>query len=532
MRVLIYLWMLVAFVSLPTLLHAVDPQPDGQQEIDEGVALFRTEDYVHALLLFERAEKMNPNSAILHNTIGLTLSKLGQADKAEAEYLRAIRLDPNLEGPRTNLGVSYLVLGKYQVAENQFRHALSISPQDPFVHYYLATLYLKTSRDREAVAEFPLAKTLIEGDPSLMVQMAKAEVHLDNPDCAEEIIDELETKSVIGVHDEYDLAVLFGQKSLYPAMLRRLQKMAQIEPTSWEAKFDVAIALLYNGRYADAATILEDVAASRPEDANVWSLLGAAHEQSGDTTRALEDYRRAMNADPSDPQRYLDYTRLLMELDQYDEAAEVVASGINRTPHDYALAIRAGAIKFSQGDMGAARSIFEGAIRSNPHVALAYYGLAQTYLHEGNEQKARDILNAALKSTGPDPKLEYLLGVVLEHSLDPTESIAALSKAIELNPGAPEPHYELGKVFLRSGKLQQAQHEFEKVIAVKPDDAAAFFQLSQVYKKLKLDQEAREAATKAKQLNEKRHAETFEDQTRRFAGLRPVEENNEASRNR
>src|ERR1700691_1049221 len=116
MKVILCFLSIASLLSVPALAQSTASRAPAQGEMEEGLDRFRNQDYTQALLCFERAEKLDSSSAVLHNLIGVTFSKVGQPDKAEVEYLDAIRLDPTLEGPHTNLGVSYLLSGKYERA--------------------------------------------------------------------------------------------------------------------------------------------------------------------------------------------------------------------------------------------------------------------------------------------------------------------------------------------------------------------------------------------------------------------------------
>jgi tetratricopeptide (TPR) repeat protein len=95
--------------------------------------------------------------------------------------------------------------------------------------------------------------------------------------------------------------------------------------------------------------------------------------------QALEAYRAAIVADPSNPDRTLDYTRLLMDTDHYDEAIQVVQTGMGEAAATAPLQLRLGAIEMVKGDYAAAREAFQAALTTDPELDAAYVGLAQTY---------------------------------------------------------------------------------------------------------------------------------------------------------
>ncbi|MBV8277418.1 MAG: tetratricopeptide repeat protein [Verrucomicrobia bacterium] len=65
-------------------------------------------------------------------------------------------------------------------------------------------------------------------------------------------------------------------------------------------------------------------------------MLGAAYEARGVYPKALKSYASAVRNDPDNPDLYLGYTRLLMDLDRYGEAAYIVQQGMKSAPDTYA----------------------------------------------------------------------------------------------------------------------------------------------------------------------------------------------------
>ena len=107
---------------------------------------------------------------------------------------------------------------------------------------------------------------------------------------------------------------------------------------------------------------------------------------------ALDAYRAAAAADPSNPDRTLDYTRLLMDIDRYDEAIQVVHAGMAETSATAPLELRLGAVEMLKSNYPAARDAFQAALAAAPGLDAAYVGLAQTYAREANDAEAIRIL--------------------------------------------------------------------------------------------------------------------------------------------
>ena len=126
--------------------------------LQRGLDLFQRGEYESALQQLKAAAQSHPKDASIHNLVGITETKLGRLDEANAEYKAAARYDAALPGPEKNLGFNYLSTGQFTLAEEPLETALRLDASDPAVHYYLAILYLSTNRKAEAVAHIKPAQ--------------------------------------------------------------------------------------------------------------------------------------------------------------------------------------------------------------------------------------------------------------------------------------------------------------------------------------------------------------------------------------
>lgn len=468
--------------------------------MQRGVELFRQGEYAAALQQFREASRAQPTNALIENLIGITETKLGRISEADADYERAIRLNPNLPEPHKNLAFNYMNAKQYGPAEAQLRTAEALAGNDSFVHYYLAILYLYTEKDKLALSELKAAEPLIENDPDNAFLMAKACLRAGDSAEALKIIEAVEQSSGFSVDQEYELGRSLNVQRMYPESVQRFQRIVSMQPTSWVSKYNLAIALFQANQQIQALPLLESLATERPHDANILSLLGYCYESAGKLPLALAAYERAVKADPQNPDRYLDYTRLLMDLDRYDEANELVQQGIQNAKDSYSLDIRAGAIEMMKGDLEKAQQDFQKGVAEHPEVALGYIALAETYMKQGDNQTAAKVLTGARDRLPRDFALEYVFGLVSARLGETEQAIQALKNAEVLGPNVVEPHYQLGKLYQESGQLADARSEFERVLALNPDHAPAHYQLSRIYARMGEAKKSQEMATDTSQL--------------------------------
>jgi tetratricopeptide (TPR) repeat protein len=465
--------------------------------LQRGVLSLQQGDYQSALRELKTASHDNPNDASIHNFIGISETQLGRVDEANQEYRTASRLDPNLEGPYKNLGFNYLNAGQYESAEAPLKTALSLNPTDPFVHYYLAILYLSTSRAAEAILQISPAQDLLGKDALNGVLALKACLNSGHTDEALNLIHSLERESLLSFAQEYEVANLLTQQGLYVDAVPLFKKLVERQPGAWENKYNLAIAFLKAKQLEDARILLVPLSAEHKGNANILGMLGSAYDLEGKPSLALKPYRDAIEADPNNPDRYLDCTRVMVDLNQYDEASALLKKGIATSRDPYVLTIRMGAIEMMQGHFEKARVSFKEAVEEHPDVPLGYVALAQTYMKEGNNESAIHVLIDGRSKVAKDFALEYVLGLISFEAGQKEQALEALKNAEELGPGVVEPHYQLGMLYMQQHQWPEAQGEFESVLQINPRHAAAFYQLSRTYERMGKVDKARQMATQA-----------------------------------
>lgn len=508
------------FVALALLTLTAIKLNAQAQPMNEGLRLFRSGQFDQALAKFEEAHRVAPRNAMIENLIGITETKLGRIDAACNHYRSAIRLEPLLADAHKNLGYNLLNQNEYTDAEVELREASRLVPNDNFAHYYLLLLALATDRDDEAVLQAPLAGKLIDNDPDVGARLIEAEVRTGHPDSASRRIEQMETGNQLSPAQEYAIAVLLSKHAFYSVAVRCFRRIASLD-ASWENRYNLALALLYDGQPAEAATLLTALHFDRPSNADVLMFLGSSFEMQQKMPEALEAYRAAILADPTNPDRTLDYTRLLMDTDRYDEAIQAVQSGLGKTSSTAPLQLRLGAVEMLKANYTAARQAFQSALAIDPGLDAAYVGLAQTYAREANDAEAIHILEVARTKFPSHYSLEYYFGLLAGRTGREQEAISALRRAAELQPKSPDPLFELGKLYIAQQDWPRARQTLEEVLKLNPQFRPAHYQLSRIYGHLGLNKEAAQEAQTTRALVDAQRDDALRNQRERAASFQP-----------
>lgn len=498
-------WLLLLACALCSPLWAQNPA------LDQGVELIREGRFDQALPRLEEARRFAPRDAIIENLLGITETKLGHIDAANRYYHAAIALNSSLPAPHRNLGFNLLNEKKFDAATRELKEAARLDPKDPFAHYYLLCLAVKTGRDADAIAQAPQAGQLVENDPEIAAMLAEAEIRSGRIDAAAALVARLEQTGQLSPPREYSIATLFAQHGSYAHAVSCFRHIASAN-SAWQNRFNLALALLYDNQPAEAASILAALHNELPGNADILTFLGSADETLQKVPEALEAYRAALAADPSNPDRMLDYTRLLMDSDRYDEAIQAIQADITDSSSAVPLEVRLGAIEMNKGDYPAARNAFRTALAADSDLDVAYVGLAQTYARDSNDAEALRVLESARASHPGHYLLEYYFGMLANRSGRSQDAEVALRNAAQLRPSSPEPFFELGKLYESKEEWGQARDALQHVVQLNPQFAPAHYQLSRVYERLHLVSQAAQEAQLTSALINNQRAEALRKQ--------------------
>jgi tetratricopeptide (TPR) repeat protein len=120
----------------------------------EGDAAFNSKDYYPALIKYLEAVRLNPNSELMWNRLGIIYSKLKYYQEAAAAFQRAIQLNSKYVYPVNNLGSVYFAKKELKKAEKNFRKAIRMNNKEASFHMNLGALYFEKKKPEKALAEW------------------------------------------------------------------------------------------------------------------------------------------------------------------------------------------------------------------------------------------------------------------------------------------------------------------------------------------------------------------------------------------
>ncbi|HEX4144965.1 MAG TPA: sulfotransferase [Pirellulales bacterium] len=220
------------------------------------------------------------------------------------------------------------------------------------------------------------------------------------------------------------------------------------QPSGERTQIDALVALAEGhyraGRLAEAADVLRQILALRPDIAEMHNYLG----------------------------------RVLLGQRKLDEAAAEFEQATALKPSLFDAHGNLGNILRQQGKLDQAAARFRQVIALRPDLAASYNNLGNVLLNQGKADQAVVQFEQAL-ALQPDFAEAYNnLGAALRMQGRLAEATARFEQALALMPDNAEAHNNLGNILWEQGKFAEAAARYDRALALKPDYAEAHYDRS------------------------------------------------------
>ncbi len=450
---------------------------------------------------FRGVIRLSPKSAMGYNNLGVLLSRLGRYEDAAKNFREGHARDPENFTALLGLGTSLAALQKYDEASAYLEKASAVRPGDFQAGYEWAHALYEAKKPAAAKKVLDQVAAPQDSDSAAKyysLSGAIAESLRDDAGAARAY------RQAYAIRPSYDIYLALVQASLGAGTADggRAVSWAKlpVAPEHLSANQNLAIGLLFLGHNAAAEAIPLLEGALRQDELNETATLnlGVAYKDVGRLADAIELTERALEKRPSGA-----LYNTLAELDEgagkYVEAVENYQRAVEAEPTNEDYYFDLGMEYLSHFTFGPALEVYRVATQKFPRVAREYLGLAFSHYAVREYPQAADAFTTALEIDPESPAVLKAWNTVLS-SLSPGDWAAILPRLSRLAAGHPQNAdiaFYYGAALFRAefakgpeGHLDEARAFLERAVKLRPDFAAARIELAGLYVAQKEDQKA------------------------------------------
>ena len=287
-----------AETSLELSRQAVGRQPNNVAALElMAEAARRVARWPEAELALKSALSLQPDSINLKLGLGEVFLAMGDTSAARDAFYEVAQRYPHSDRAWASLGLIEAHLGNRERALSELEAALKENPLLAEVQLAYGELLLLEGRGTDALEALRAASNLLHEDPQVQARLGQALLAHGN---ADEALEHLRAATEAGFAPpdvQRAMAVALMQKEMYAEAGRLLAELP--EDSGGEKKTLVGLLKLCQGATAEVDADLREVAAARPNDPAVLTLLMTAVYRQGHFAEAFELASRAAELDPS-----------------------------------------------------------------------------------------------------------------------------------------------------------------------------------------------------------------------------------------
>jgi len=331
-----------------------------------------------------------------------------------------------------------------------------------------------------------------------------------------ELLETLQDHPTAGAYNT--LGALFAQQGRDPCAVAAFEASLHLNDQSWEAHYNLAIALIRRGDRSRAAVELRSAIQQKPDSAYAHFALATLLQDEHKTDQAELEFQSALSGAPNFVPASLGLANLLLAQKKYAAAIQCLEKALTLSPPpdqvetlkialstSYAqsrdLAKATDLLKTlvaehpesaqahfhlgvlyaqnrQQADNGAAIGELEAALRLDPHLNEARLPLATVLIDAGENSAALKVLGEYIHGAPSVARGYYEQGVAYSGLGQWNDAVNSLRHAVRLDPGSYDIRFALGSALAHASATGEAITQFRAAARLNPSAPEVHHQLA------------------------------------------------------
>src|SRR2546429_469141 len=436
------------------------------------------------------------------------------ANKAIEEYRQAIDADPTSEYLTAGLAELYAKTGRIRDAVMEAQDILKRDPNNLEAHKLLGRIYLRSLGDIQSGngSQNVLKLAIEQYEQIIKIEPDSVDDHLllgrlykVNNDLQKA---ESEFKTALKLQPDSEdaqtyvrIAEIYRRSGKFDLALENLKKAQSMVPDSIDVPYNLARVYQAQGRYDDAAQILQDLLKKTEKPDNNYTqaeknnrsvfleLLGSVYRDNNNSQLAIETFRKMLTLGDENAERgYQQIIDTYREARQWQQATDTAKEAVQKLPNDRGLKMVYASQLADMGQAEAGLQQVKALLEGKPEDREVYITLAQMYSRLKRWPDAQESLDKAEQvSSKPEDKqyVYFLRGSMYERQKKYDQAEEMFRKVLSTDPDNATALNYLGYMLADRGvKLEEALNYIKKAVNLDPANGAYLDSLGWAYFRL------------------------------------------------
>jgi tetratricopeptide (TPR) repeat protein len=257
-----------------------------------------------AIIRYQKALKLWPDSADANAGVGNAFFQKGQIDQAIVQYQKALEIKSDSPKVYNNLGYCFLQKGQVDRAIVQFQKAIELRPDSAGFHNILGNALVQKKNIQDAIIEY---KKALDLNPDFADACYNLGYCLLQQGRADEAVVQYQKAVKIAPDSEFyhnALGNVFFQRGQLDQAIVEYQKVLEIKPGLAETYNNLGDCYLQKGRVDDAITQYQKALEIKQDLPAAHANLGFCFLRKGRVDEAIVQYQKAIELQPNFPEAY------------------------------------------------------------------------------------------------------------------------------------------------------------------------------------------------------------------------------------
>ena len=422
--------------------------------------------------LLETIMAQNPkdsDAVAMRAALMLQTGNAQQIKQAANDLQSLVAKTPENHLLRFNLARAYLAQGDMEQARMQLEAAIKIRTDFILARELLAAVYLSKGDPARALKEADDTIALNANDLQAHLVRSSALIGLGERDKAHQELDTITRIAPDNPDARYQIGYMAWQSKDFGQAERVFNDLYKANPKDIRGLVGVVETLVGQNKMPDAIKILQTASENEPERKDMKIALANLYVRDLKFDEALKIYTSLLQADPKSGDLLFRTAETERRKGDVNTAIDTFRRASQAAPTDTKPLLQLGLLMDGTGRREQAKPIYEQILKIQPDHPIALNNLAFIKAEEGVDlDEALTMAQRARQKLPDSTNIKDTLGWIYIKKNLSDDAVRIFKELVEQDPTNPSFHYHYGMALLQKGDRPSAKHEFQVAIQNNP----------------------------------------------------------------